>query len=96
MRDYGKKPEGVRDPSSHRTPAQVRKQVRGYNSQPHMIRRRSLQNQARAKLAKEGLVRKGDGKDVDHKKRLDNGGGNSRSNLRVLTQKRNRGWRAYE
>lgn len=92
-RDYGKKPEGVRDPSSHRTPEQIRKMDRGYNSRPEMIRRRSLNNQARATLAKEGLVRKGDGKDVDHKTPLDNGGTNSRKNLRAIPAGRNRGWR---
>jgi hypothetical protein len=85
--------EGVRDPKSHRTPAQIRKMDRGYNSRPEMIRRRGENNKARAMLMKEGKVRKGDGKDVDHKKMLDKGGTNHRSNLRVLPASRNRGWR---
>jgi hypothetical protein len=85
--------EGVRDPKSHRTPAQIRKMDRGYNSRPEMIRRRGENNKARALLMKEGLVRKGDGKDVDHKKPLDKGGTNHRSNLRVMPKSRNRGWR---
>jgi 5-methylcytosine-specific restriction endonuclease McrA len=87
MREYGK-----RDPRSHRTPEQMHRMDRTYNSSPEMIRRRSMNNQARAQLSKEGLVRKGDGMDVDHKRMLDRGGGNSRSNLRVLSQKANRGW----
>lgn len=87
------KPEGVRDPSSHRTPAQVRKQVRGYNARPENVAKRVKNNQARAQLEKEGRVRKGDGKDVDHKRPLRSGGGNSRSNLRVLPKSKNRGWR---
>lgn len=88
MRDYGK-----RDPSSHRTPAQIHKMDSGYNHQPHMIKRRSTNNAARAQLAKEGLVHKGDGKDVDHKRPLRAGGGNGRSNLRAIPKSRNRGWR---
>jgi hypothetical protein len=90
-KDY-KKPEGVRDPSSHRTPAQVRKQVKGYNSRPEQIRERSENNQARRVMEKEGKVRKGDGKDVDHIRPQRKGGGNSRSNLRVVSKSRNRGW----
>lgn len=81
-----------RDPKSHRTPAQIRRMDRGYNAQPHMVARRSKNNQARAKLAKEGVVRKGDGKDVDHKRPLRAGGGNSRGNLRAMSKSRNRGW----
>jgi hypothetical protein len=82
-----------RDPISHRTPEQVRKQVRGYNAKPENVEKRVKNNQARAMLMKEGLVKKGDGKDVDHKKPLRSGGGNSRSNLRVVAKGRNRGWR---
>jgi 5-methylcytosine-specific restriction endonuclease McrA len=86
------KKEGVRDPSSHRTPAQIRKQVEGYNARPDVQARRVKQNAARRELAREGLVRKGDGKDVDHKRPLHKGGGNARSNLRVVSRSRNRGW----
>jgi 5-methylcytosine-specific restriction endonuclease McrA len=87
------KKEGCRDPSSHRTPAQIKKMDRGYNATPEMERRRGLQNKARAMLMHEGLVHKGDNKDVDHKKMLDKGGGNSRSNLRVVTEHFNRSWK---
>lgn len=95
MRDYGKAKmvEGVRDPVTHRTPAQIRKMDRGYNSRPEMIKRRGMNNKARAQFMKEGKVRKGDGKDVDHIRMMDKGGGNARSNLRVLPKSRNRGWR---
>lgn len=37
-----------------------------------------------------GKVRKGDGKDVDHKKPLSKGGSNSTSNLRVRSASSNR------
>jgi 5-methylcytosine-specific restriction endonuclease McrA len=53
-----------------------------------------MNNAARAKLAAEGKVKKGDGKDVDHKKPLRSGGGNARSNLRVMSQSQNRAWRS--
>lgn len=82
-----------RDPVSHRTPEQIKKQVRGYNAKPEMVKKRAMNNAARAQLTKEGLVKKGDGKDVDHKKPLRHGGGNSRGNLRVVPKSENRGWR---
>lgn len=82
-----------RDPSSHRTPTQIKRMDRGYNATEEMKKKRAMNNAARSKLAKEGLVRKGDGKDVDHKNPLRSGGGNDRSNLRVQSQKQNRGWR---
>jgi 5-methylcytosine-specific restriction endonuclease McrA len=46
-------------------------------------------NAARQQLMKEGLVRKGDGKDVDHKVPLSKGGSTSRSNLRVVPRSSN-------
>ena len=81
-----------RDPKSHRTPTQIRRQVKGYNAKPEMVKKRTMNNQARRKLEKEGLVRKGDGKDVDHKKPLRAGGSNARSNLRVQSKSQNRAW----
>lgn len=84
---------GKRDPSSHRTPEQIAKQVRGYNHRPENIKKRAMNNQARATLAKEGVVKKGDGKDVDHKRPLRSGGTNTRSNLRAISKSKNRGWR---
>ena len=40
-------------------------------------------------LERAGLVKKGDGKHVDHKKPLSKGGTNKRSNLRVKDGKKN-------
>jgi hypothetical protein len=82
-----------RDPSSHRTPGQVTRQVKGYNHRPGNIKKRSMRNQARAMVRKdlgEAAIR---GKDVDHKRPVRSGGGNSRSNLRVRSEHANRGWR---
>lgn len=86
-REYGK-----RDPVSHRTPEQMKLMDRGYNSRPEIVKRRVMQNRARAMLMNEGKVRKGDGKDVDHRRMLKDGGSNKRSNLRVVSASRNRGW----
>jgi hypothetical protein len=86
------KKSGLRDPSSHRTPEQIRAMDRGYNHQPGNVKKRTERNQARAMLAKEGLVHKGDGRDVDHKKMVKDGGTNNRKNLRVLAASANRGW----
>jgi hypothetical protein len=86
------KKSGVRDPSSHRTPEQIKKQVRGYNHEPANIKKRSLRNAARAALMEKGVVRKGDSLDVDHRKPLRSGGGNSPGNLRAISRSRNRGW----
>lgn len=61
-----------------------------YQGQPEQIKNRSERNQARSQLSKEGLVHKGDGKDVDHKKPLNKGGSNSRSNLRAVPKSANR------
>jgi hypothetical protein len=83
-----------RDPSSHRTPRQIRRQVDGYNARPEQVRKRVKNNQARAAMEKQGRVHKGDGKDVHHKTPLRHGGGNSPGNLGVLSKSRNRGWRS--
>ena len=64
-----------------------------YNAQPENVAKRVKNNQARAALMKKGQVQVGDGKDVAHKKSLDNGGTNAPSNLAVQTQAKNRAWR---
>lgn len=52
--------------------------------------KRAERNRARAKLEKLGMVKKGDGKDVDHKVPVSKGGSNARSNLRVESASKNR------
>lgn len=66
---------------------------KAYNARPEQVKKREMRNQARAEMAREGKVHKGDGKDVDHKKMLDGGGTNDKSNLRVIDKETNRGWR---
>lgn len=59
-----------------------------YQGQPEQIKRRASRNAARATMAKDGKVTKGDGKDVDHK----NGSPlqNNKKNLRVVSKTANR------
>jgi len=80
----------TRDPKSHRTPGQIKRMNREYDARPENIAKRSKTNQARAKMEKAGLVRKGDGKDVDHIKPLSKGGTSAKGNLRVKTASNNR------
>lgn len=64
-----------------------------YNSRPEEVAKRVKNNQARAEAIKAGKVKVGDKLDVDHRVPLEDGGGNSPKNLRVVTEKVNRGWR---
>lgn len=66
---------------------------KAYNAKPDQVNKREMRNAARAALMRDGKVTKGDGKDVDHKKPLKNGGSNTQSNLTVKSQTENRGWR---
>jgi hypothetical protein len=66
---------------------------KSYNARPEQVKKREMRNQARAELMKDGKVKKGDGKDVDHKKMLDGNGTNAKGNLRVVDKETNRGWR---
>jgi len=67
---------------------------KAYNARPEEIAKRVKNNAARRQAIKEGKVSVGDGKDVDHIVPLENGGGNSKNNLRVVDRSKNRGWRA--
>ena len=62
------------------------KQENKYKSKPEQIKKRTQRNAARTKLMK-----KGDGKDVDHKNRRTSN--NSKSNLRVVPAKVNRSFK---
>lgn len=83
---------GKRDPSSHRTPAQIKKMDHGYNHRPEIIKNRSERNQARTIMGKKLGAAAIKGKDIDHKKMVIHGGTNAPSNLRVRSPHANRGW----
>lgn len=63
-----------------------------YHGKPEQKKERAQRNAARATMVKAGKAKKGDGLDVDHKTPIRKGGGNSRSNLRMATKAKNRGW----
>jgi len=70
-----------------------KKEYANYQGKPEQIKRRAMRNKARRLMAKKGLVHKGDGMDVDHKKPLVQGGGNNPSNFRVVTDNTNRSFK---
>ena len=73
------------------TPTRKRNYRREYDTHgklPTQKKNRAARNTARNALAKAGLVRKGDGKEVDHKNM--NPRDNRRSNLRVVPKTVNR------
>ena len=61
-----------------------------YHASPEQRANRSERTVARNKANAEGITRKGDGKDLDHKKPLSKGGTSSRSNLRAVSASSNR------
>ncbi len=61
-----------------------------YNSKPEQKKNRAARNAARATMMKEGKVRKGDGKDVDHSNPISKGGTNAPSNLVAISISANR------
>jgi hypothetical protein len=81
-----------RDPTSHRSPADVARQVKGYNATAENTKKRSQRNQARAIVKKDLGAAALRGKDVDHVRAVRNGGSNARSNLRVRSRSANRAW----
>lgn len=80
-----------RDPSTHRTPSQIKRHVRGYQATEKEKKKRAARNAARREMERAGKVRKGDGKDVGHIKALSKGGSNGKANLRVESRSKNRG-----
>jgi len=69
------------------------KEYKNYHSSEEQKKNRAKRNSARSEMEKSGKVRKGDGKDVDHKKPLSKGGTNSKSNLRVKSKSDNRSFK---
>jgi hypothetical protein len=60
-----------------------------YKSSPKQIALRVARNKARREAEEKGLVKKGDGKHVDHIRPLSKGGTNSSSNQRIVSASEN-------
>jgi len=65
-------------------------EYRNYHGKPKQRKERAARTKAREQLEKKGVVKKGDGKDIDHKKPLRSGGSNGINNLRVRNRSSNR------
>lgn len=68
----------------------INSEYKNYQGKPEQIKNRAKRNAARAEMEEKGLVRKGDGKDVDHRKPIAKGGGNGSGNLRAVPKSQNR------
>jgi 5-methylcytosine-specific restriction endonuclease McrA len=67
-------------------PRNYKKEYKEYHGKPKQRKNRSMRNQARRVAG----LKKGDPREVDHKKPLSKGGTNGRKNLRVVSKKVNR------
>ena len=61
-----------------------------WEDSPEQVKNRMARNRARAQMTKAGVVKKGDGLDVDHRTPLVKGGGTGRGNLRAIPKSQNR------
>ena len=70
-----------------------RKEYDNYQGTDKQKKNRAKRNAARRLMEKTGKVKKGDGKDVSHKKPLAKGGSNKRANLKVASKSKNRSFK---
>ena len=61
-----------------------------YQGKPEQIKARDARNKARRDAMKKGLVKKGDGMDVDHTVPISKGGALTDANTRVVPEGENR------
>lgn len=74
-------------------PRPYKKEYEQYDGTPAVKKKRAARNKARRMMEEEGLVHKGDGKDVDHKRPLSKGGTSTRGNIRVKSATANRSYK---
>ena len=67
-----------------------KKEYKNYHGKPKQRKERAKRTKAREQMEKKGIVKKGDGKDIDHKTPLRSGGSNGINNLRVRNRSNNR------
>lgn len=73
-----------------RKKSSYKKVYKKYHSSDKAKKERNMRNQARRRAIRAGKVRKGDGKEIDHKRPISKGGSNKPKNLRVVSRKTNR------
>jgi hypothetical protein len=74
-------------------PRNYKQEYANYDGTEKVKKKRAERNKARRMLEREGVVHKGDGKDVDHKKPLSKGGTTVISNLRAKPASANRSFK---
>ena len=67
---------------------------REYNSKPSSKKDRASRNSARSEAMKAGKVKKGDGRDIDHKD--SNPRNNKKGNTQVMSASKNRAMNQYD
>ena len=83
----------VRAVSASKMRRNYRKEYDNYQSKPKQRRNNDKRKAARRLMEKEGKVKKGDGKDVAHKKPLAKCGSNKKGNLKVANRSKNRSFK---
>jgi hypothetical protein len=74
-------------------PRNYKQEYANYDGTEVVKKKRAQRNKARRMLEAKGVVHKGDGKDVDHKKPLSKGGTTVISNLRAKPAAANRSFK---
>ena len=67
-----------------------KEEYRKYHSKPSYRKKRSKLVTLRREGERKGIVKKGDGKDLDHIKAKSNGGSDSWKNIRAISKSKNR------
>jgi hypothetical protein len=67
-----------------------KKEYKNYHGKPKQKKQRAARTAARELMIKKGKAKRGDGKDIDHKKPLRSGGSKGINNLRVRDKSSNR------
>lgn len=80
-------------PKKKETREQTDEYYKKYHASPEAKKDRAARNKARREAIREGKVKKGDGKELDHKVPLSKGGSRSTSNTRVVSRRKNRSYK---
>lgn len=70
-----------------------KQEYENYDGTEAVKKKRAERNKARRMLTREGVVKKGDGMDVHHKKPLSKGGSTTRSNIKAVPATKNRSYK---
>ena len=80
-------------PYKNKADRNYKAEYENYDGRPDVKKKRALRNAARRLMEKEGKVKKGDGKDVDHRVELSQGGTNNKGNLKAVPAASNRSFK---